>query len=153
MLHPQHNFFNLHSQVAVLKLQYSCCIFSTTALSATKAIQLLQTPSTAEADVKNKWQGQVIFKSYTVYLAALVYALGLESNGKPRQSDTDGVLTTQVPWSKNVMFSSRKVRQESGRKHPCGACSKWKLHSEALMDNTRGIRPKTIFIENGPHRS
>lgn len=99
MLHPQHNFFNLHSHVAVLKLQYSCCIFSATVLSATRAIQLLQTPSSAEADVKNKWQGQVIFKSYIVYSAALVYALGLESNGKPRQSDTDGVLTTEVPRS------------------------------------------------------
>ena len=67
-------------------------------MSATRAIQLFQNPSSAEADVKNERQVQVIFKHYIVYSATLVYALGQESNGKPRQSDTDGVLTAEVPW-------------------------------------------------------
>lgn len=45
-----------------------------------------------------------------VYLVALVYALGLESNGNSRQSGTDGVLTAEVPWSEMQGFSSRKSR-------------------------------------------
>lgn len=60
---------------------------------------MFQIPSSAEAYDENERQGQVIFKHYTVYLAALVYALGLESNGKLRQSDTDVVLTAEMPWS------------------------------------------------------
>lgn len=60
---------------------------------------MFQIPSSAEADDKNERQGQVIFKQYIVYLAALVYALELESNGKLRQSDTDVVLTAEMPWS------------------------------------------------------
>lgn len=60
---------------------------------------MFQIPSSAEAYDENERQGQVIFKHYRVYLAALVYALGLESNGKLRQSDTDVVLTAEMPWS------------------------------------------------------
>lgn len=68
-------------------------------LSAKRGIQMFYIPSSAEAEDKNEGQGQVIFKHCIVYLAALVYALGLESNGKLRQSDTDMVLTAEVPWS------------------------------------------------------
>lgn len=60
---------------------------------------MFQIPSSAEADDKNERQGRVIFKHYTVYLAALVYVLGLESDGKLRQPDTDVGLTAEVPWS------------------------------------------------------
>lgn len=52
-----------------------------------------------KADDKEERQGQVIFKHYVVYLAALVYALGLESNGRLRQLGMDVVLTAEVTWS------------------------------------------------------
>lgn len=52
-----------------------------------------------KADDKEERQGQVIFKHYVVYLAALVYALGLEGNGRLRQLGMDVVLTAEVPWS------------------------------------------------------
>jgi len=60
---------------------------------------LFQTPHSAKADVKNKQQSQVIFKHYIVDSGAVVYALGLESNRKRRQLDTDEVLTAEVSWS------------------------------------------------------
>lgn len=69
------------------------------ALSAKRAIHMFQIPSSAEADDKNERQGQVIFKQYIVSLAAPDYALGLESNRKLRQSDTDVVLAAEMPWS------------------------------------------------------
>lgn len=60
---------------------------------------MFQIPSSAEADDKEERQGQVIFKHCVVYLAALVCALGLESNGRLRQTGMDVVLTAEVPWS------------------------------------------------------
>lgn len=100
ILQPLHNLSQLTFPSACPKTFIFLLYFLTYGFVSQKGYsQMFQFPSSAEADDKKERQGQVIFKYCTVYLAALVYALGLESNGKLRQSDTDVVLTAEMPWS------------------------------------------------------